>query len=153
MRYTVRQHWLVTIIYTVLVTTIIMAPAMGIWRYYEKGVVTDIRFYILLAVVIVPFILLIITVMPKVIVFDDHVFVRNAFVYKRYLRSDITYLETVKKKTDIGDGTFPSEYVTYYVTEFHNNGKKLFTINNNDKNADRFIFECKQNILKTHLKN
>ncbi len=153
MRYTVRQHWLVTIIYSVLAAAIIVAPAMGIWRYYEKDLTADTRFYILLAVVIVTLLLLIITIMPKVLIFDDHVLVRYAFIYKRYLRSDITYLETVEKKTDNGDGTFPSEYVTYYVTEFHRNGKKLFTINNNDKNADRFIFECKQNILKAHLKN
>ena len=153
MRYTVRQHWLVTIIYVAIAAIIIMVPAAGILRYYDKDLQTDTRFYILLAVVIVPLLLLLISVMPKVLVFDDQVYVRYALIYKRYLRSDITYLETVKKKTDIGDGTFPSEYVTYYVTEFHNNGKKIFTINNNDKNADRFIFECKQNVLKAHLKN
>ena len=72
---------------------------MGLWRYYEKGITADTRFYILLAVTIVPLLLLVITFMPKVLVFDDYVFARYAFIYKRYLRSDITYLETVKKVT------------------------------------------------------
>ena len=148
MRYTVRNRWFVTLLLAFILLIIIAFPASALYDYYLKKLPVDKRFYLDLALVVIPIVAFIIFSLPKVLVFDDYAYIRRFLVYTRHPYTELTHFETVEKEMDFSDG-FGA--IPYKETIFYKNGKKLFKMDPNAKNAQQFLFDCRQKQLKAHL--
>lgn len=149
MRYTVRNYAFVLIIFYVIAALLLYYPVKIVVHYLQDGLAFDDRFYILAGIIIITILFLLVSSLPKVIVFDDYVLVRYFLIYIRYPYTDLTYMETVEKVMDFHDGTGKD---TYKETIFYKNGRKLFKLSPGSSGYKRFIFEWQQRNLKAHLK-
>ncbi|WP_026518637.1 hypothetical protein [Butyrivibrio sp. MC2021] len=147
MRFTVRNSIGVLAIYYAMGALFAALPIAGIVNTYRLAKPFGKSDLVCALIIAVIALWLLCATLPKLIVFDEYVLARYLIIYIKIHNKNLMspMIETKYSKDEfIGK-------VEYKVAYFYKNGRRLFGINLNLDNAERFVFECKQRNIKAHL--